>query len=265
MHETLIRSRTNYDMAIRVLVVDDEQLARRRIRSLLSSHPEFEVVGECANGCSAIDAITKTKPDVLFLDVQLPDIDGFSVLRDIARDSLPKIVFVTAYDQYAVEAFRTRAIDYLLKPFSRERFSECIARIKEQNGGAGESDRRVLDLLAELRPPKLPSRIVVRTNGKALLIPVQRIDWVQAERDYVRVHVGKDSYLLRGTISSFESRLDPANFVRVHRSAIVNLDSIAELQTLGGGDFSAVLRTGTEIPLSRGCRERVRRALPDLF
>src|SRR6185295_14470904 len=217
---------------IRTLIVDDESLARERIREMLEGDPEIEIVGDCANGKEAIQAISKLKPDLIFLDVEMPGIDGFQVLQSLEAAEMPVVIFVTAYDQYAVRAFDTFALDYLLKPFDRERFERSVRRAKTQLLKISDSmNERILSALEQIktRPVHL-ERLVIKMNGHVFFIKAAEIDWLEAEGNYVRLHSGKESYLLRDTISALEAQLDPKQFLRVHRSAIVNIDRIQELQ-----------------------------------
>src|SRR5512143_1347090 len=245
---------------IRTLIVDDESLARERIRDMLASDPQIEVVADCANGQDAITAIKLLSPDLVFLDVEMPGIDGFGVLEALSSDRLPTIIFVTAYDQYAVRAFEVFALDYLLKPFDQERFDKALKRAKaqlsiEQNDALNQ---RILNALEAIktRPVHL-ERLVIKMNGHVFFIKSEEIDWLEAEGNYVRLHAGKESYLLRYTISALESQLDPKRFIRVHRSAIVNIDRITELQPWFHGEYRIILREGVQLTLSRTYREKL--------
>ncbi len=245
---------------IRVLIVDDEQLARERIRDMLENDSDIEVVGECANGTEAVEAVCRLSPDLIFLDVQMPERDGFGVLQCVNSDAMPAVIFVTAYDQYAVRAFEVYALDYLLKPFDRERFETAVRRAKSQilNKTSGNLNTRILSALEEIKSrPVHTDRLVIKTNGHIFFIKAEEIDWIEAEGNYVRLHVGKESYLLRETISSMESQLDPRSFLRVHRSAIVNIDRIQELQPWFHGEYRIVLQDGVELTLSRSYREKL--------
>jgi len=247
---------------LRVLIVDDEPPARARVRRYLAADPEFEVVGEAGSGTEAIEAVARLEPDVVFLDVQMPGLDGFGVLAELdARGRLPHVVFVTAYDAYAVRAFEVHAVDYLLKPFSEERFARALERIKERvRGRVDDVDRRLRELLAGVasRPGYL-ERILVPDGERSVLLEVTRIDWIEAERNHVRLHVGDASYLVRGTIKALEARLDPAHFLRIHRSWIVNVGRIREIHPWSHGDQLIVLRDGTELIMSRRYRDRLAR------
>ncbi len=248
---------------IRTLIVDDESLARERIRDMLAADPEIKIVGDCANGKEAIKAISKLKPDLVFLDVEMPGIDGFEVLQSLEPQQMPAVIFVTAYDQYAVRAFEIYALDYLLKPFDRERFERSVSRAKEELLSTGASvSERILSALEQIktRPVHL-ERLVIKMNGHVFFIKAEEIDWLEAEGNYVRLHAGKESYLLRDTISALETQLDPKQFLRVHRSAIVNIDRIQELQPWFHGEYRIILREGVQLTLSRSYREKLHELL----
>ncbi len=240
---------------IRVLVADDEPLARRGVRQLLAPHADMAVVGESRNGPETLSALDALKPDLLFLDVQMPEMDGFAVLRARGADRMPAVVFVTAHDQFAVQAFEAHAIDYLVKPLNVERFEAALRRVRERLRlmQAADLARRLTALLAAeraQREKKGIERLVVSTPARELIIPVAEIDWIGAENYYARLHVGAKSYLLRESLSLLETRLDPACFARVHRAAILQLDRVRELRTTARGD-EAILRDGARIPVSR--------------
>jgi two-component system LytT family response regulator len=245
---------------IRTLIVDDEPLARRRVRRLLSRDAEVEIVGDCANGYEAIAAINEYSPDLIFLDVQMPEIDGFKVLERRGSGRTPLVVFVTAYDSYALRAFEVSAVDYLLKPFDRRRFEKAMQRVKTRLSAEREDgvSQRALALLEELKAHSNHlDRLVVKSGGRAFFLKTSEIDWVEAEGKYVRLHVGRDSHLLREAIGTLEAQLDPKLFARIHRSAIVNIDRIKELQPWFHNEYRVVLHDGTTLMLSRGCRKRL--------
>jgi two-component system LytT family response regulator len=259
---------------IRTLIVDDEVLARRRIRNLLRGRVEFAFIGECANGHEAVRAIRRYSPDLVFLDVQMPDLDGFGVLEELAADQLPVIIFVTAYDQYAVKAFEFHALDYLLKPFDDERFEKTLgwAQAQFEQQQFRQLGERMFALLEDQRDrpksgagkrsaapaePKPLSRLIVKSAGRVFFIQPEEIDWIEAEGYYARLHVGGKSHLLRETLTNLESQLDQNRFLRIHRSTIVNLERIRELQTQSHGEFTVVLNDGTQLKLSRGYRDRL--------
>jgi len=245
---------------IRAVIVDDEPLGRTVIREMLRRDSQVEIVGECANGREAIETIRSRRPDLVFLDVQMPEVDGFEVLA--ALDWLPMVVFVTAYDQYAVRAFEVHAVDYLLKPFDRERFNRALQHAKSQLklDRNGEINQRILALL-EKPHRKYLERVVIKTHGRVFFLKTDEIDWVGAEGNYISLHVKKDSYLLRETIGGFEAQLDPAKFSRIHRSQIVNLDRIRELQPWSHGEYHVILHDGTQLTLSRSYRDRLHELL----
>ncbi|HVF48499.1 MAG TPA: LytTR family DNA-binding domain-containing protein [Pyrinomonadaceae bacterium] len=245
---------------IRVLVVDDEPLAREKIRRMVKADPEIEIVGECVNGKEAVAAVRAQSPDLLLLDVQMPEVDGFAVLDALKDARLPLVIFVTAYDHYAVHAFEVHALDYLLKPFDRERFAAAIERAKSQirRERNGDLDQRILALLKQIEAEsKYLERLVIKSGGRVFFLPVEEVDWIEAEGNYVNVHTAKKSYLLRETISSLEAQLDPKKFIRVHRSTIVQISRIQELQSWSHGEYHVILYNGTELTLSRNYRENL--------
>jgi two-component system, LytTR family, response regulator len=246
-------------MSLRILIVDDESAARRRIRRLLTGEDDVTVVGECADGVSALSAIAKCRPDVAFLDVQMPELDGFGVVRSLTAAELPALVFVTAYDRYALRAFDVQAIDYLLKPFTRERFRTALTRARDRVHERSKADR-VARLLAHLDASQhYPARVAVRTGDRFVAVDWHDVDWIEAADNYVTLHVGGREYLLRDTLTSIERQLDPDRFTRVHRSAIVQLDRIVELHPATHGDADLVLRNGTRLTLTRTWRDAVQR------
>lgn len=249
---------------IRVLLVDDEPLAREMIREMLKDDSEAEVAGECVNGREAIEAIQEHNPDLIFLDVQMPEIGGFDVLEALKSVHMPHVIFVTAYDQYAVRAFEVHALDYLLKPFDRERFDSAWRRAKAHILATrnGEMDQRILAILEELKAgSKYLERLVIKSGGRVFFLDTDDIDWIEAEGNYVSVHTGKKSHLLRETISSLEAQLDPKKFLRIHRSSIVKIDRIKELQPWFHGEYRVILLDGTQLTLSRNYRENLQEAL----
>jgi len=246
-------------MTVRVLIVDDETVARRRIRRLLAGEPDVTVVGECADGASAVRAITRDRPDVAFLDVQMPELDGFDVVQAISPKDLPAVVFVTAFDRYALRAFDVHAIDYLLKPFTRERFQTALSRARDRLDRRGR-DHNIAALLEHLRAKRrYPDRVAVRAADHFIVVDWRDVDWIEAADNYVKLHLGAKQLLVRDTLTSIERQLNPDRFARIHRSAIVQLDRIAELHPAGHGDAEVILRGGTRLTLSRTCRERVQR------
>jgi len=247
-------------LKIRTLIVDDEPLGRERIRTLLADDPEIEVVGECSDGRQAVAAIERSNPDLVYLDVQMPEMDGFAVLDRIAGERMPAIIFVTAYDRYAVQAFEVHALDYLLKSFDRERFQAALQRAKDQlrHSRDGLWTERLTGLLQDLdaRQKRL-TRLIIRSAGRIFFVRVEEIDWLEAADNYVRIHVNRESHLIRDTLQSLEGRLDPSKFLRIHRSTVVNFDRIKELQPLFHGDYVVRLQDGTELTLTRNYKEKL--------
>ncbi|MCI0695278.1 LytTR family DNA-binding domain-containing protein [candidate division KSB1 bacterium] len=247
-------------MKIRTLIVDDEPLARERIRTLLADELDLEIIGECANGHEAVGAIQRDKPDLLFLDVQMPELDGFGVLQRLGAEKLPAVIFVTAYDQYALRAFEVHALDYLLKPFDRERFQKALqrARLQIQQAKDGDLNQRLLALLENLQPErKWLERLVVKSGGRVFFLKAEEIDWIEAAGNYVRLHAGRESHLLRETIKNLETQLDPKKFLRLNRSTIVRIDRIKELQPWFNGEYAIILQDGSRLTSSRGYREKL--------
>ncbi|MBI1765528.1 MAG: response regulator transcription factor [Acidobacteria bacterium] len=241
---------------IRAIIVDDEPLGRTVIREMLRGDAEIQIIGECANGHEAVELISRAKPELLFLDVQMPEVDGFEVLS--ALDELPLVIFVTAYDQYAVRAFDVHAVDYLLKPFDRERFGKAVQRAKAQLQLAHNHavNERILALLEEQKAKtRYLERLVVKANGRVFFLKTSDVDWIEAAGNYVCLHARQETYLLRETLSSLETQLDPQKFPRIHRSQIVNVERIRELQPWSHGEYHVILHDGTQLTLSRSYRE----------
>ncbi|MFT5141533.1 MAG: two-component system LytT family response regulator [Rhodothermales bacterium] len=264
-------------MPIRVLIVDDEALARDTIRLLLENHPQYEVVGECRNGDEAVESIATQRPDLVFLDIQMPGRNGFEVVEAVGVDRMPVVVFATAYDEYALRAFDARALDYLLKPFDDERFERALDRAREQirqrklgvlgnelAALAADQDAKPAPLKADdvtLKPETTADQIMVKDRNSIVFVKVDEIDWVEAAGDYVALHVGKKSHLLRETMARMEKRLGERRFVRIHRSTIVQLDRVQELRPYFHGDYIVYLKDGRELRLSRRYWNRVERLL----
>ncbi len=252
-------------MAIKTIIVDDEPLAREKLRGFLERESDVEIVGECRDGREALETIEAEKPDLVFLDVQMPEMDGFEVLENLEPDALPTVIFVTAYDQYALKAFDVHAVDYLLKPFDRQRFGEALgrARSEHERQQVGDVKRQLLALLQEVesRRETYPTRLVIKTSGRVVFLRVEEIDWVDAAGNYVRIHAGSESHMLRETMGRLEERLDPDKFLRIHRSTIVNIEGIRELQQQFHGDYLVVLKNGQRLTLSRSYRDRIQELL----
>ena len=253
-------------MKIRVLIVDDEAHARARLRQSLKGEADFEIIGECANGREALEAIRRDRPDLVFLDIQMPRLTGFDVCAQLSDEGapLPFIIFCTAYDQYALKAFEVHAIDYLLKPFDRERFKESLAhaRAQLQRAQPASADPRLTELLDALRlGAKQDDRLVFKENGRVIFVRVNAIDWLEADGNYVRIHCGTESHYVRETLAGLEAQLPADKFMRISRSAIVNLDRIKEFQPLFYGDYAVILQTGAKLTLSRNYRDRLDKLL----
>ncbi len=248
-------------MKIRTLIVDDEPLARQRVRLLLDEEPGVEILGESEDGFEAVERIQASKPDLVFLDVQMPDMDGFEVLRRVPPASLPVVIFTTAYDQHALRAFEVNALDYLLKPFKPTRFEEAVQRARDliANKQAGLAVLHARGLLALLGQTPAPAgqltRLAIKTAGKVLFVELDQIQAIEAAGKYAVVHVGKENHVLRETMSSLESHLPPRQFLRISRSVIVNIDQVQELQPMFKGENLVVLKNGKTYPATRPLRE----------
>jgi two-component system, LytTR family, response regulator len=252
---------------VKTLIVDDEPLARERLRNLLSSEPEIELIGECHDGQEALVAIRAQSPDLLFLDVQMPELDGFGVIAALQGERMPAVVFVTAYDKFALKAFEVHAVDYLLKPFDRERFQKALSRAlnqikREQTDGLSQ---RLSNLLADLKPePKSPDRLPIKADGRVLFLKMDQIDWIEAADNYVHLHAGQESHMIRETMAAIETRLSPNKFLRISRSVIVNIEHVKELQPMFHGEYTVILHNGTRLTLSRSYREKLHQLLGKL-
>jgi two-component system LytT family response regulator len=264
---------------IRALIVDDEANARKGIRTLLLRDPELEVVGECADGRAAVESIERLAPDLVLLDVQMPHRSGFEVLEAIDIERPPILIFITAWDSYALKAFEVSALDYLLKPFSDERFYQALERAKSHHRArrAAEFSRHLLALLehhrhegqAQTAPPAPPDaaplrRFFIKSGGQINFVPVEEVDWLEAVGYYTRIHAGRKSYLLRGNLGSIEARLDPREFARIHRSTVVNLNRVRRLKDLFRGGCLVVLPDGVELKVSRRYRPHLEALLESL-
>jgi two-component system, LytTR family, response regulator len=245
-------------MKIRVLIVDDEPLARERIRTLLRDEPEIEIAGECANGEQAVNAVRDQAPDLVFLDVQMPGLDGFGVLRALGKEKLPLVIFVTAFDQHALKAFEVHALDYLLKPFKQARFKETVQRARDMlsRREAGDISKKLMDFLDQVKPEREHlARIAVRTGDRVVLVKTSQIEYIESAGNYVVLSAGKENHVLRETLTALEQKLDPKQFVRISRSILVNAEFIKELQPLFKGDHVVVLQNGKQLTMTRGIRE----------
>ncbi|MGH3111915.1 MAG: LytR/AlgR family response regulator transcription factor [Gaiellaceae bacterium] len=249
---------------IRALIVDDEPLARKRIQRLLKEEPDVEVVGECADGRQAVAAIRRDAPDLVFLDVQMPELDGFGVLEAVGAERMPAVVFVTAYDEHALRAFEVSALDYLMKPFLPERFQRALKRARRQlrSDAEGGTREKLLELLALVGGGRRHlDRLLIKNDSRVYFLKAEEIDWIEAAGNYVQLHVGKDVHLLRETMARLEAGLDPARFLRIHRSTIVNLDRVKEMHPWFSGELVVLLHDGTQLRLSRGYRGKMEERL----
>lgn len=252
---------------IRTLIIDDEPLGRDGVRVLLQRDADIDIIGECASGAEAVEAIRRLLPDLIFLDVQMPGMNGFEVLAQIPPEQMPMVIFVTAFDQHALQAFEVHALDYLLKSYTDERFAAALQRAKQhiQQKHVNEVSQRLMAMLdanakatssVEDKKSYL-NRLIVKTGGRVFFLKTNEIDWIEAADYYVYLHAGGKSHLLRETMSNLEKQLEPAKFQRIHRSIIVNLDRVKELQTNASGDYVVVLRDGAQLKMSRGHRQKL--------
>jgi two-component system, LytTR family, response regulator len=241
---------------LRVLIVDDEPLARERLRTWLLDEPSAEIIGECGSGTEALAVLRSTPLDLVFLDVEMPGCNGLQVLSELPAEGRPAVVFVTAHERFALDAFEVQAIDYLLKPFDRERFQTALRRAEEHLRArrAGQLEDKLESLLADAAPVKTPERLTVKADGRLVFLKPGDIVWVEAADNYIILHLVEGRLMLRETLAALEKRLGTASFARVNRSALVHLDQIKELQPTFHGDFVVVLRNGTKVPLSRSLR-----------
>lgn len=254
-------------LQIRTLIIDDEELARDRLRTFLSRDSDIEIVGECGDGKEAIAAIQNQTPDLIFLDVHMPEADGFTVLKNIDHHKMPIVVFVTAHDQYAVRAFDVHALDYLLKPFDKARFERALIRAKSEVVLRNNTNvnQKLLSLLEHIESAKKQhaDRILVKSAGKVFFLKFDEIDWVESAGNYIKLHVGHESHLLRETMGEMERKLGDDRFVRIHRTAIVNLDRVKEVQPWFNGEYIVQLNDGTKLTASRGYKKRLSEAFQE--
>ncbi len=248
-------------MSIRTLIVDDEKLARDKLHRLLGKEKDINIIGECNCGTDTVEFINKKNPDLVFLDIQMPEFNGFEVIRKIKPENMPTIIFVTAYDQYALDAFNVHALDYLTKPFDRERLQIALQKARNQieNSRQGDIDERLISLLNNLKEEKeYPDRLVLKSSGKIYFVKTEDIDWIEAAGNYVKIHAEGKSHMLRETMTGIEKKLPPDKFLRIHRSSLVNIDRIKELNPLFSGDYLVTLQDDTELTLSRNYHDRLK-------
>ncbi len=261
-------------MKVRTLIVDDMPLARERVKRFLRGEAAIEIVGEAANGREAVAAIESLSPDLVLLDVQMPEMDGFEVVAKIGVEKMPAVLFATAYDEFALRAFEVHALDYLLKPFSQERFQEAVGRatsyIRQQDNGNGSSDgktesalntleARLQALLNDIQGGETQylQRVTIKLPGRLLFMPTDEVDWIETAGNYLRIHAGKEAHLIRETMAQIETQLDPRRFARIHRSTLVNIERVKELRPLFNGDHKVILRDGQHLMLSRSYRDKL--------
>jgi two-component system LytT family response regulator len=245
-------------MVLQAIIVDDESPARRRVRDLLAQEADIAVAAECSSGREAIASLIAHRPDLLFLDIQMPEVDGFDVLRALPTANLPAVIFTTAYDQHALEAFEVHALDYLLKPFKASRFKAALQRAREhlQKRHAGGTDKRIRELLERLQTRRTyTTRFVVKSASRVIIVKADEIDWIESAANYALLHVRDKTHVLRDTMRSLEEQLSPEQFVRVSRSAIVNIERIKELQPMVKGEYVVVLHDGKRLTMTRGIRD----------
>lgn len=251
----------------RILIVDDEQLARQRIKSLLDPVDGIEIAGECSNGRQAVKSILKLQPDLVFLDIQMPELNGFEVIQTIGQKDMPVVIFVTAYDQYALRAFEVHAVDYLLKPYDQKRFMVALRNalrelsLRRNSNISDNVDSLISSMLAERR---ILDRILVKSGGRISIIETDQVDWVESAGNYVTLHVGNEKHMIRETMKNMENRLSSDTFTRIHRTVIVNINRIQEIKTHFQGDYAVILQDGSSLPLSRRYRELLIKSLGEI-
>jgi two-component system LytT family response regulator len=248
-------------MPLTALIVDDEPLARTGLRLLLAEDPDVATIHEARDGREAVAALRETRPDLVFLDVQMPEMDGFAVVREVGAEHMPAVVFVTAHDRYAIQAFEVNALDYLLKPVTRERFAQALARAKARlrTEPAGEASRQILSLLETLASPRRTlKRLAVRSGGKTSFVDLDDVDWIEAAENYVRLHAGRTSHLVQVAMNTLEKSLDTETFLRIHRSIIVNLGRIQELEPAAHGEYVVTLTNGVRVRSGRTYHEKLK-------
>lgn len=248
-------------MKINTLIVDDEKLARDKIKRMLGKEKDIVIAGECVSGAAAVKSIREIKPDLIFLDIQMPGMNGFEVLEEIPGETMPAVIFMTAYCEYALKAFDFHALDYLLKPFDQERLHFSVEKARNQIDtlSSGELDRTLRTLISDIKTEKKsPERLLLKTAGRIYFVKTDDIDWIEAAGNYVKLHIGSKVHMLRETMKNIECKLTPEKFLRIHRSRFVNIDRIEELHPLFSGDYLVILRDKTELSLSRHYHDRLR-------
>lgn len=244
---------------MRALVIDDEPLARDKVSLFATEHQDIEIVGRAGNGTEALDAIRTLSPDLLFLDIQMPGMTGFELLQHLSAGPLPGIIFITAFDEFALRAFEFHALDYLLKPYDKERFAKAVEHARSALTNRSDAEitaEQVRSLLVSIQQrPKNLERLIVKTNGRIIFLRLEEIDWLEAAGNYVKLHVGNESHLMRETMNRLEEQLDPTRFIRIHRSTIVNIAKVREMQPYFNGDHTVILQNNTSLILSRGYRD----------
>jgi two-component system LytT family response regulator len=255
-------------MPLTILIVDDEPLAREGLRALLSKDPDVSAIRESSDGREAVAAIRESSPDLVFLDVQMPEMDGLEVVQKIGAEQMPAVVFVTAHDQYAIQAFEVNALDYLLKPVIEERFVKALARAKDRirSGAAVDSSRQIIDLLESIASPRsYVKRLAIRSGGKTVFVDAEDVDWIGAAENYVELHVGRLTHMLHVTMNALEKSLDPEMFARIHRSIIVNLGRIKNVESDAHGEYVITLRDGVRLQSGRTYSGRLRALVNNPF
>lgn len=247
---------------IKTLIVDDEPLAREYVRRLLKEDERIQIVGETGNGRDAVQLIGEQKPDLIFLDVQMPEMDGFAVLKTLKPNLLPAVIFTTAYEEYAIRAFEFHALDYLLKPFDSDRFAESVRhaakRLDNRRNEKPTESKQISEMLKNIdEKPQYLERLLIKSNGRIVFLKTREIDWIKADDKYLHLYFGKSNYLVRQSLSQMKTQLDPQIFAQIHRSIIINIERIKELQTMFNGEYNLVLENGAEVPLSRNYKNKL--------
>ncbi len=244
---------------IRAIIIDDEPLAREKVQLFAASEPDIEIVDVCTNGHEAISSFNTYKPDLLFLDIQMPELNGFEVLQQLPTNPLPGIIFITAYDEFALRAFEFHALDYLLKPYDRERFQKSVAHARATLRSTTETETTTQQIKLLLNSIQQNSnkleRLIVKTNGRIIFLRIEEIDWMEAAGNYVKLHVGNETHLIRETMNGLEQQLNPLKFIRIHRSTIINIEKIKELEPYFNGEYKVILSNNIQLILSRNYRE----------